>query len=162
LAGATRLAVLGVGSALRSDDAVGLLVARSLERAFPRAPGLLVLEGCSAPENFTGPIIGDQPSHLVVVDSAELEAPPGTVKLFPIESIGGVCSNTHSLPLSVIFDYIQSNWPCEILVVGIQPKSLEFDGRVSREVRKASRIVARSLMRAVRAMDRQPRARDKP
>jgi hydrogenase 3 maturation protease len=154
LAGATRLAVLGVGSALRSDDAAGLLVAEALERAFPKRSKLLVVKGCSAPENFTGPIIGFHPSHLVVVDSAELDEPPGSLRLFPIDAIGGVSSNTHSLPLSVIFDYIMASCSCEILVVGIQPRSLELDGKPTREAKRAARSVTRSLIRAVRAMDK--------
>jgi hydrogenase 3 maturation protease len=155
LAEATRIAVLGVGTELRSDDAAGLLVARQVEKAFAVRSDLLVIQGCSAPENFTGPIIGFQPSHLVVVDCAELEAPPGTVRLFPIEHIAGVSSNTHSLPLNVVFDYILKNCPCEILVVGIQPRSLEFDGQPSKEVVDAARLVARSLIRVVRGMGKQ-------
>jgi hydrogenase 3 maturation protease len=132
-------------------------VADRLRRAFPGRPDLLIIRGCSAPENFTGPIIGFEPSHLVVVDCAELDAPPGTTRLFPIEGIGGVSSNTHSLPLSVILGYLGLRHPCEILVVGIQPRSLEFDGKPSKEALGAAGRVAVALIRAVKAMDRQAR-----
>lgn len=113
-----------------------------------------MLEGSTAPENFTGPIIDFQPSHLVVVDCAELGAAPGEVRLFPIEDIGGVSSSTHSLPLKVIFDYLRKSRPCEILVVGIQPKSLAFDGKPSKEVRRAIKIVAKALIAAIKDMKR--------
>ena len=152
LAEATRIVVLGVGTEFRSDDIAGILVARQVEKAFAARSDLLVIQGCSAPENFTGPIIGFYPSHLVVIDCAELEAPSGTVKLFPIENIAGVSSNTHSLPLNVVFDYILKNCPCEILVVGIQPRSLEFDGSPSKEVVDAARLIARTLIGVVRSM----------
>jgi hydrogenase 3 maturation protease len=132
----------------------GLIVAESLERSFPGRSDLLVVKGFSAPENLTGPILRFMPSHLVVVDCAELDAPPGTIRLFPIEDIGGVSSSTHSLPLSVIFGYLAQSCPCEILVVGIQPKRLEFDGKPSKEALDAARAVSLALKRAVRAMDR--------
>jgi hydrogenase 3 maturation protease len=154
LKGATRIAVLGVGSELRSDDVAGILAADGLRRACPDRSDLLVAMGYSAPENLTGPIIGFKPSHLVVVDCAELGAPPGTIRLFPIEDIGGVSSSTHSLPLKVIFGYLSRSCPCEIIVVGIQPKSLKFDGKPSREALAAAEAVSLALTRAVRAMDR--------
>lgn len=131
-------------------------MARSIARRFRGRSGLLVVEGGTAPENFTGPILGFAPSHLVVVDCAELEAPPGTAGLFPLEYIGGLSSSTHSLPLSVVFDYLRRSCDCEILVVGIRPKSLEFDAPPTREALRASRRVAGGLARAIRAMERSP------
>jgi hydrogenase 3 maturation protease len=145
-----------VGSPLRSDDVAGLEVARAVARraakAAGSAPKVLVLEGSTAPENFTGCIFDFKPSHIVVVDCAELGAEPGGIGLFPIEDIGGVSSNTHSLPLSVIFGYLRKSWPCEILVLGIQPKSLAFDGKSSKEVRRAIKIVAKALIAAVKGI----------
>jgi hydrogenase 3 maturation protease len=146
--------VLGVGSELRSDDVAGILVAEGLERSFRGRRDLLVVQGGSAPENLTGPLVGFKPSHLVVVDCAELDAPPGSVRLFPVEDIGGLSSSTHSLPLGVIFGYLRGSWPCEILVVGIQPRSLAFDGAPSREARGAARRVRAALARAIRDMNR--------
>jgi hydrogenase 3 maturation protease len=152
LDGARRLAVLGVGSELRSDDVAGLLVVRSLARRFRDRIDLLLLEGGTAPENLTGPLACFRPSHLVVVDCAELDAPPGSIRLVPAGSIGGFSSSTHSLPLNVILDYLGACRACEILVIGIQPKSLEFDGRPTRHARRAARLVASSLSRAIRGM----------
>lgn len=137
LKGATRLAVMGVGSELRADDVAGLLVARRLQAALRDRSDVLVLEGCSAPENFTGEILRFEASHLVIVDCAELDAPPGTLRLFPPEEIGGISSSTHSLPLSIIIAYLETCHPCETLVIGIQPKTLAFDGSPSKEILRA-------------------------
>jgi hydrogenase 3 maturation protease len=153
---------MGVGSPLRSDDVAGLLVARSLARKFSRRTDVLVVEGGSAPENLTGPLIRFEPSHLVVVDCAELDAPPGSVRLFPVESIGGLSSSTHSLPLSVIFGYLCKSCACEVLIVGIKPKSLAFDGKPTREALGASRRVAKALARAIRAMNRRTAGAERP
>ncbi len=146
LAGASRLVVLGVGSELRSDDVAGLLVARRLAEALPDSPNLLSIEGATAPENFTGQIIRFAASHLVVVDCADLGLPPGSVKVFAPEEIGGVSSNTHTLPLKIIVDYINKFSPCETLVVGIAPKSLAFDGEPAPEVLAAAAELADRLI----------------
>jgi hydrogenase 3 maturation protease len=145
LEGASRLVVLGVGSELRSDDVAGLLVARALAEAFPNSETLLAIEGETAPENFTGQILRFAPSHLVIVDCADLGEAPGTVRAFPPEQIGGVSSNTHTLPLKIIVDYIRHYHPCSVLVVGIAPASLAFDGAVSPAVLAAAESVAGEL-----------------
>jgi hydrogenase 3 maturation protease len=156
LKGASRLAVLGVGSELRSDDIAGLLVARRLESAFSGRKELLILEGCTAPENFTGEILRFEASHLVIVDCAELGESPGTVKIFPVEEIGGLSSSTHSLPLSIIIAYLDRYHPSETLVIGIQPKSLAFDGTPSEEALQAASFVAEEIIRAVEEMRNDP------
>ena len=152
LEGASRLAVLGVGSELRSDDVAGILVARKFGEALPGRRDLLVVEGCTAPENFTGIILRFEASHLVIVDCADMGAPPGSFKLFPPEEIGGLSSSTHSLPLSIIIAYLDRYHPCETLVIGIQPKTLAFDGPPSQEALRAASSVAGILIRAAKDM----------
>jgi hydrogenase 3 maturation protease len=146
-----------VGSELRSDDAAGLLVAAALRRAFPRREDLLVVEGSSAPENLTGPILEFRPTHLVVVDCADLGEAPGSLRSFPEESIVGFESSTHSLPLGVILSYLRMRIDFESIVIGIQPASLAFDGRPSREVRSAARLLSSILIGEIRAMGRRTR-----
>jgi hydrogenase 3 maturation protease len=153
LAGATRIAVLGVGSELRADDVVGLLVARRIAEAFPGSPSVLAIEGATAPENFTGQILRFAPSHLVVVDCADLGEAPGSARIFPPSEISGASSNTHTLPLKIIVDYLNSSHPCQTIVVGIAPRSLAFLGEVAPEVEAAAQRIAAELSAAVRSVD---------
>lgn len=146
LSGASRITVLGVGSELRSDDVAGLLVARSLAEAFPDSPLVLAIDGATAPENFTGQIIRFGASHLVIVDCADFGQAPGTTKVFPVADIGGVSSNTHTLPLKIIVDYLNKFHPCETIVVGIAPGSLAFDGKPTQAVVAAAARIAEELI----------------
>jgi hydrogenase 3 maturation protease len=152
LKGASRLAVMGVGSELRADDIAGILVAQKLTEALAGRADVLVVEGHSAPENFTGEILRFEATHLVIVDCAELDAPPGTVRLFPVGDIGGLSSSTHSLPLSIIIAYLDRYHSCETIVIGIQPKCLDFDGKPSEEALRAADQVADCLIRAATDM----------
>lgn len=145
LAKAARIVLVGVGSELRGDDAAGLLVAEQLQTPDSR---LITLNGGTAPENLTGEIKRLKPSHLIIVDSADFKAEPGTVKIFEPEMIGGHSFSTHSAPLKMMIDYLLSDLSFVPIVIGIQPKSLDFGAAVSPEVRAAVGTVAAEILDA--------------
>ena len=155
LSSAARVAVLGVGSDLRGDDAVGALVARRLQEA-PGKARLQAFEGGSAPENLTGEIVrflGEAPGasgHLVVVDAAELEARPGTVRLLTAKDIAGIVFSTHQLPLSMVISYLVERLGCGVTVVAVQPKALEFNTPVSPALARVAARIAEAIRESVR------------
>jgi hydrogenase 3 maturation protease len=140
---ASRVVLVGVGSELRGDDAAGLLVAQKLATRDSR---LVTLIGGTAPENLTGEIKRLRPSHLIIVDSADLQAAPGAIEVVGYEKIGGHSFSTHSAPLKMMIDYLLADIAFEPIVIGIQPKSLEFGAAVSKEVMKAVDEVVAALL----------------
>jgi hydrogenase maturation protease HycI len=135
--------VLGVGSELRSDDAAGVRVAAELARA--ALAGVHALDGGSAPENCTAEIRQLDPSHLIIVDSAHMQESPGAIRLIESADISGASFGTHSLPLSVLADYIRREIGCRVSVIGIQPASIEFGESMSPEVSAAVQEAALAL-----------------
>jgi hydrogenase 3 maturation protease len=127
--------VLGVGSELRSDDAAGVRVAAALARA--PLEGVHPLDGGSAPENCTAEIRRIGPSHLVIVDAADMGESPGSIRVIASSDIGGASFGTHGLPLSVLAGYVAREVGCSVILIGIQPKSLAYGQEVSREVTDA-------------------------
>jgi hydrogenase 3 maturation protease len=157
LADAERVAVLTVGSEVRGDDAVGLVVGHFLEEA--PTHGLCVFVGSNAPENCTGPIRQYAPSHLVIVDAADFGCEPGAVRLLDAARLREISFTTQALPLTVVVDYLlKSLENCRVIVVGIQPGSLFFGARLTEAVAHAAREVAAALREAVagRAAGRPP------
>jgi hydrogenase 3 maturation protease len=145
---ASKIVVLGIGSKLRCDDAAGVLVGKALleQKAKTPLPNLEVIEGNTAPENFTGVIRRLAPSHLVLVDSADMREPPGTIKLIKKEEMDGYSFSTHALPIKVMIDYLLQSLRFKLLIIGIQPKILGFGDTVSDEVRKAAGEVVRAIL----------------
>jgi hydrogenase 3 maturation protease len=146
---ASRIVLLGVGSELRSDDAAGLLVAKAVAQskiAHSVFSKLKVFLGGTAPENFSGEIKKFNPRQLIIVDSAELNQPAGTVKLIAPDKIGGVSFCTHQLPLKIFIDYLLNSLKCDIIVIGIQPKIIDFGEAVSPPVKKAAKLVAQAIV----------------
>ena len=125
-----KAAFIGIGSELRGDDAVGVVIVKRLaELAKTDACSrCLFINGGSAPENVLGEIRNFQPEIIVFIDAAILGEAPGTVKLIDTrrEKISGVSFCTHSLPLTIIANYIRQAVPCEIFVIGIEPVDMDF------------------------------------
>lgn len=140
LIGAKKIAVLGVGSELRADDIAGILAAQELDKdakRIGRSIDLKVFLGYTAPENLSGEIKKFKPTHVIIIDSADIGKKPGDVALFTPEDSGGISFSTHKLPIKVLAQYLQQSFECRVIIIGIQPKTLDFGKPVSKEVKKA-------------------------
>ena len=157
LKGAKRVAVLGVGSEFRGDDAAGMLVAERVKKGlgvrcsgFGKKNSVKIFLGATAPENLTGEIIRFKPTHLIIVDTADIKKKPGTILLLKEEDLGdGVSFSTHKLPPKVMMDYFKKSMKCDITIIGIQPKTLSFDKSVSKEIRSSVKDVSVAIMSAI-------------
>ena len=164
LSGLKSLVVVGIGSVLRSDDACGVVfldgLAERLAASPSPLPNLTLINGSTAVESVTGAIIKAHPSHVLFVDAADLGLAPGSVQLIPDEKIVGITFSTHMLPLRIVIDYLHQSLPeTRMLVLGIQPESLEFcaDIHLSSAVDGAVRQLVDALFFAV---NQTPRAED--
>ena len=148
LKGAKRIALLGIGSELRADDAAGMLVAAGVGK---KSKKIRVFFGSTAPENLTGEIIRYKPTHIVMVDTADIKQKPGTVLLLENKDLGaGISFSTHKLPAKVLIDYFLSSLKCKVVLIGMQPKTLSFGKAVSREVKSSVKGVSDAIMDAAK------------
>jgi hydrogenase 3 maturation protease len=144
---------MGVGQELNGDDAAGVLVARRLakrQRAGGSAPrpvsiSLLVVEGAHAPENCTGAIRRFAPDLVLLVDAAEMEDPPGTIRWLDWREAVGLDASTHSLPASLVARYLVGELSCEVALIGIQVQDTSLGAGISPPVRRAIRSVSWGL-----------------
>jgi hydrogenase 3 maturation protease len=151
LEGAERVAVVGVGSDLRGDDAAGVEVVRRLEGQID-SPRVLLVDAGAAPENFTSKIRKFEPSHVVIVDATDLGLEPGAVGMVDSSTIVGRTTSTHRLPLSMFIDYLREQTSAEVLMIGIQPVSAEMGASVSREVEEAIDNLAEVLLQKLSSL----------
>lgn len=147
LKGATRLVVIGMGNELRRDDAVGLEVVRLLEKH--QSTRLTVYEGHMTPEVFIAPACSLKPSHLLIVDAAELKQKPGTWRLLSRDEIQTGLFTTHYLPATAVADELSQRCSTKVAFLGMQPKSREITFTRSPECRKAAKDIATLLQRLI-------------
>ena len=148
LENAKRIAVLGIGSELRGDDVAGLLAAQQIEKNTQGksvTPQIQVFIGETAPENLTGEIKKFQPTHLIIIDAAQLNKKPGHIKIMEPETIGGTTFCTHSLPLKVMIGYLLESFKFQAIIIGIQPKTLVFGAQPTKEVVAAAKHLAETI-----------------
>ena len=154
LAGAKRVAVLAVGSELRGDDAAGVLVADNLvsnlkSKRFNKK--IKIFMGSTAPENLTGEIRKFKPSHIIIVDTADMKEAPGTVLLLKPEELSkGITFSTHKMPAEVLIEYFIKSMGCAVTFIGIQPLTIKFGVKSSKHVKTAVKEVASAILEAVK------------
>jgi len=130
---------IGVGNALKGDDAAGY---EFVERCRKKGLGLKMLAVGISPENFTKQIINSSPDSILFIDAAEMGSPPGAVEIFTDKDISETDFSTHNISLKTFIHYIRQNWPQNrkqplVYVVGIQPKNTRFGEPISKEVSSA-------------------------
>lgn len=151
-----RIAIIGVGNRLRSDDAAGMLVARELSQ-HKLAIGdthLLICEGGQAPENRTGELRAFAPHVVILIDAADMGQNPGTIQWISEEQIDGMSASTHSLPLSILARYLTLELKCTVAFLGIQPLSNEVGETVSPEIRQAVSEVLEGLKESLQIFEK--------
>ena len=150
-----RIAVLGVGNPMRSDDAAGVLAARALSQreSAMNMDRVLILEAGQAPENRTGELRRFGPDVVVVIDAADMKEAPGTIRWIPEDSMDAMSASTHSLPLSLVAHYLKLELNCVVTILGIQLVSNELGERVRPEVMQAVEDVVDVLDELFQGLD---------
>ena len=135
----SRLAIVGIGNTLRSDDAAGVLVVRALTefRLFRDRESVLVVDAGHAPENGTSTLRRFEPDIVLLIDAVEMGEQPGAIRWVEMDEIEGMSASTHSMPLSMLASYLNWELKCEVTLLGIQLKSNEVGETLSAEAARA-------------------------
>jgi hydrogenase 3 maturation protease len=131
---ASRLAIVGIGNELNGDDAAGVLIVRKLIPFFITSPSIKILEAGQAPENITGAVIRFKPDDILFIDAVSLNAPPGSIHWIDWQRVEGFSASSHSLPLSVVIQYLLHEHACRVHVLGIQVSDTTTGSPVSPEI----------------------------
>lgn len=146
---AKRLAILGIGSPLRGDDALGLVIIEELKKFLRKQKKHLPLKllDCGVtPENYTGEIKRFKPSHILIVDALDTGKVAGKISIIAAQKKSANTSfSTHHLPLGIFTDYLSHYLDCRIIFIGIQAKTIELGADLSSEANKSVKQVTRLI-----------------
>jgi len=118
--------ILGIGNEMMGDDAFGPLVVKELKKKNVSAK----LWSGSTPENFITKI-KEPIEKLILLDTADLGEPPGTVKKINPSLVSKHYISTHKIPLNFLIRQLN---PKETIFIAAQPKSLDFGASPSKEI----------------------------
>lgn len=136
-----------MGNELRADDAVGLHVVRLL-KPFSNER-LKVFEGHMTPEVFIRPACTSHPTHVLIVDAAELGQHPGAWQVLSSDSVEQGLFTTHSIPAVEVSAEIQRRCNASVVFLGIQPKSRDISLTLSSECQQAAKDIAAIIRKTV-------------
>lgn len=123
-----RTLVLGVGNRLLTDEGTGVHVVEFLAREYPDVDNVTYLDGGTLSFTLAGPI--EDHDALVVVDSAQIGASPGTIRVFVGEDmdrfLGRAKLSVHEVSLVDLMDIarLTDHLPARRALIGVQPAEL--------------------------------------
>lgn len=127
--------VIGMGNELRADDAVGLHVVRLLKPYTSKR--LKVFEGQMTPEAYISPACAAHPTHVLIIDAAELGKKPGAWQVLQPEHVEQGLFTTHSIPAVEVAAELKRRCRSEVGFIGIQPLSRDVSLGLSKDCQKA-------------------------
>jgi hydrogenase 3 maturation protease len=141
-----RLAIVGIGNELNGDDAAGVLITRKLSAFIKDSPSIKVFEAGQALENITGALIRFKPDAILFIDALSTGEPPGSIDMLEWQLSQGFSASTHSLPLSMVIQYLLHVHPCQVHLLGIQVLDTSTGAPVSLEVRGAIDTIGKFIL----------------
>jgi hydrogenase 3 maturation protease len=123
-----------IGNRNGGDDAVGPYIADKL-----KDQNIYVINCGVTPENYTHVIKKHNPQKLIIIDAVDMGIDSGEIRIVPKEKISLLTISTHSIPISVLIDYLEK-YIKNIIFIGIQPKKL--NGKISNIIKiNAERLI---------------------
>jgi len=98
---------------------------------------VLLIDAGPAPESFTGPLRRFQPGLVLIVDAAGMGERPGTVRWLDWQETLGFSGSTHTLPPHLLAGFLSAEIGCRVVLLGIEPATLEFNHQVSTPVNRS-------------------------
>ncbi|WP_303739116.1 hydrogenase maturation peptidase HycI [Methanobrevibacter thaueri] len=144
-----KLMVLGVGNELKSDDGVGPFIIKKLKQENIENKNLLFIDAGTVPENFTGKIRKENPTHLIIVDACLMDSNPGDMQIVNKYEFANIGISTHSMSLSFFVRYLEKDTEIAIIFVGIEPETMEWGAKPTPEVEKSANEFIETLKEIV-------------
>lgn len=133
-----KLIVLGVGNELKSDDGIGPFIIKKLQFENIENKKLILIDGKTVPENFTGKIRKEKPTHMIIIDACLMNSNPGDMQIVDRYDFASIGISTHSMSLSFFVKYLEKDTDFKITFVGIEPESMDWGEKPTLKVEKAA------------------------
>ena len=133
-----KVIIVGIGNELKCDDGVGPFIINKLKKKDIENPNLILIDGQTVPENFTGKIKKENPSHIILIDACVMGCKPGEFKIVNDDDFVNIGISTHSMSLSYFVKYLKQNNNFKIIFIGIEPKSMDYSDKPTEIVEKGA------------------------
>jgi hydrogenase maturation protease len=147
--------ILGVGSPLMGDDALGILAVQALQAL--QLPGVDVIDGGT--EGLGLIPLMEMYRRVILVDAVPMDQPAGTIRRLTWDEIR-LSGHTRSFSLhqsdlsdALILAETLNCLPSEVVIYGVQPQNTGWDEPVSGAVEHALPVLIEALINEVRSKE---------
>jgi hydrogenase maturation protease len=147
----TNTLIIGLGSDLRGDDSVGLIIARRLHGLVQ--PGIKVIEYLG--DGLSLITAWQDADVVIVVDAVKSGAAPGTIHRFdalsaPLQTqLSTTTSHAFGLGEAIELAHQLDQLPQSLVIYGIEGKSFDLGTELSAEVEQAAEEVVTRLLQEI-------------
>ncbi|NHI92438.1 MAG: hydrogenase maturation protease [Candidatus Lokiarchaeota archaeon] len=131
-----RIVIIGIGNNQRQDDEAGLKVVENLMRDIQDIPdNYYLIEGIGPPQYYIHDINDWKPTHLLMIDAADLGLSPGSIRIIDKKFLSRSSLSSHALSKNTLLDFLISfNPELKIFILGIQAESIMIEGEMTKSV----------------------------
>lgn len=144
---AEKITILGIGNTLYADEGVGIHLLPKLQETLSDVENIEYIDGSTEGMQLLGPVEGTD--ALIVIDAIDAGKAPGeviTVEKDQIPSFNGIKMSVHQIGFQEVVSAagLRDRLPERMVLIGIQPDSLELGSELSETVRqKLPELIAR-------------------
>lgn len=144
--------VMGVGNLLLSDDGVGIHAIHHLQDNYQFSEEVQLLDGGTCGLDLLHFLEGID--RLIIIDAAQMGKPSGTVVRLEGDQIPAHLSLKTSpheinLPELLFAAKLADLYPAEVIVLGVQPKTIETNIGLSAEVQNTFNTLIQGIVKEV-------------
>ena len=142
--------ILGIGNTLLADEGTGIHMLDYMRRHYPELTDVEYLDGGTL--SFTLAPWIEEADNLIVIDAAELDAPPGTVEVFTGEDMDRFAGKTkrsvHEVSLGdlLAIAHLTDAIPENRVLIAIQPEKVDWGSCLSNPVKQALPAAAQQIV----------------
>ena len=146
--------VLGIGNTLLTDEGIGVHATRFIYDHHSDLPNTTYLDGGTLSFTLAGPI--EEAENLIVIDAAQLNDGPGTVRTFVGDAMDDYLSgqtrrSVHEVGLQDLMSIVRlaDRLPKNRALIGVQPKNLGWGEAPSEELQAAIPDVCKKALHLI-------------
>ena len=128
-----KVVIVGIGNILKGDDGFGPALIEEIKGSV----NAVCIDTGSAPENYIGKIIKEEPGIVIIIDAAHLGLAPGEYDLLKKDEIARSGLTTHDLSPSMFIDHLEEGIEADIYMLAVQPENVSFGEEMSSSIKKA-------------------------
>jgi len=142
-----KIVIIGIGNIIRGDDGFGPLL---IEKIKDKAEAIC-FDGGTAPENYLGKMVKENPDTLLIIDAVHLGKDPGKYEILRQADIVKCGFATHDISPVMFIEYLTKEIRGNIYMLGVQPQSVELGSEMSKQLKTVLDELSEKILEVVNA-----------